>query len=247
MSWLDDVVQFSSGQIDDRVREALWARGVDDDQIAKYRLGYLNRHLPEIDLPKDFLSWSGHGEKLVDSYVLPITNLLGEVKGLQFRAVDRGVGGYMDYFSDETEPAFFGLGEAAQAMWDREEVVLVEGGFDLFPIQRVVPATVATLTARVTEQFARLLRRIVKRVYISYDRDKRGQQGTSHFIRYYGKGFEVAKPIEYPEVKMIDGKIAKDPNEIWEAWGDERLDAHLRCILDTNRTITENNHAPDFF
>lgn len=245
MTWLDDVVNFAADQIDERVRESLWARGVDDDQIKLYRLGYLDRRLPEGDLPDAFLRWSAHGEKLADTYVFPLTNALGEVKGLQFRAVDRSVRGYMDYFADETEPVLFGLGEAVKAMWKSERAILVEGTFDLFPIQRVAPEVIATLTAKVTPQFARLLRRLARRVFISYDLDQAGRLGTSKFIRAYGKDYDEVVDVEYPQVTTVDGKVAKDPNEIWEAWGDERLSAHLRCLSYTPESEIQN--ASDLF
>lgn len=246
MTWLDDIVAYAEAQVDDRVREAYWSRGADDNQIKLYRLGYIDRSLPEVELPEDFLRWSGHGEKLVDSYVFPLTNALGQIRGLQFRAVERSVRGYMDYFADDTEAILFGLGQAAQAMWTTGKVCLVEGTFDLFPIQRVSPDVVATLTAKVTLQFVRVVRRLCRRVYLSYDQDNTGRLGTSKFIRAYGKDFDEVVPIEYPQVTTIDGKVAKDPSEIWEAWGDERLSSHLRCLT-SSTPESEIQNAPEFF
>jgi DNA primase len=244
MAWLDDVADFAALQVDDRVRELYWSRGADDTQIALYRLGYINKTLPEADLPPGFLRWSSNGEKLVDSFVLPLTNALGEIKGFQFRSVDREVRGYMDYFSDETEAVLFGLGPAVDAMWGTGRAVLVEGAFDLFPLQRIAPDTVATLTARVAPQFARLLMRLVRQVFLSYDLDSAGRLGMSKFIRTYGKDFDEVTIIEYPQVTTVDGKVAKDPSEIWEAWGDDRLAEHLRCITHIR---TEMSNAPKLF
>lgn len=245
MTWLDDFVEYAQSNVDDRVREAYWSRGADDGQIQLYRLGYIDGALPDVGLPEDFVRWSFNGEKLVDSYVLPLTNALNEVRGVQFRSVERSKSGYTDYFLDETEPTLFGLGPAVQAMWKSEQAVLVEGGFDVFPVQRVfLPETVATLTAKVNAPFVRLLRRLVKRVYVSYDRDNTGRRGTSSFIRWYGKEFDVID-VEYPEIKTVEGKVAKDPSEIWEAWGDEQLGEHLRCIAEGTRT--EKSNAPDLY
>lgn len=245
MTWLDDVVEFAETQLDERVRESYWSRGADDEQIKLYRLGYINGRLPDVELPEAFLRWSGNGEKLVDSYVFPLTNALNEVRGLQFRAVDRSVRGYTDYFADDTEPVLFGLGQAVRAIWKSERVVLVEGTFDLFPIQRVAPEVVATLTAKVAPQFARLLRRLARRVFLSYDLDDTGRLGASKFIRSYGKGFDEVVTVEYPQVTTVDGKVAKDPSEIWEAWGDDRLSAYLRCLTITPESEIQN--APEFF
>ncbi len=247
MAWLDDLVAFAEAQLDDRVREAYWSRGADDAQIQLYHLGYINGVLPEnVEFPPEFLKWSANGEKLVDSYVFPLTNAAGEVRGIQLRAVDRNVRGYMDYFLDDgIEPVFFGLGQAVQAMWRSGSIVLVEGAFDVFPIQRIAPYVVATLTAKVTAQFARLIRRFAKRVYLSYDQDTAGRLGTSKFIRAYGKDYDEVVDVEYPQVTTVDGKVAKDPSEIWEAWGDERLGGHLRCLINTPESEIQN--APEFF
>lgn len=241
MTWIDDFVRLGQEQIDDEVREALWGRGVDDQQIELYKLGFYSGEVPvEMDLPESFSRWA-HGLKsrLGGTFVLPLTNTLGEVRGLQFRAVDRSRSGYLDYFIDETEPVLFGLGQAMDPLWSTEEVWLVEGAFDLFPIQRVFPNVVSTLTARITEPFLRVLRRLVKRIYLSYDMDETGRRACSKIVKL--EGFDVIKDVEYPEVVKVDGKKAKDPNDYWEAWGDDRLAAFLRCNVQT--PPTESNHA----
>ena len=54
MSWAQDLVSFSASQLTSREREALCARGVTDDQIEMFQIGYLNKSLPE-GLPEEFL------------------------------------------------------------------------------------------------------------------------------------------------------------------------------------------------
>lgn len=245
MTWLDDMVEFASSKIDDEIRESYWGRGADDNQISLYHLGYIDQTLPDTNLPPEFLKWSGSGSKLVRSYLLPLTNPIGEVKGFQFRSVDESVRGYMDYFTEDREAVLFGLGPATKAMWETERVVLVEGAFDLFPLQRIVPEVVATLTAKVAPSFARVLRRYARKVYLSYDQDVAGKRGSSKFIRSYGQDYDEVVEVEYPTVTTLGGKVAKDPNEIWMAWGDERLADHLRCTLGSQGTEIQN--APEFF
>jgi len=244
MTWLDDFVSFAEAQVDDKIREAYWSRGADDRQIVLYRLGYINKHLPEINMPSDFLRWSNHGSKLVDSFVFPLTNATGQVLGLQFRSVDRSIRGYMDYFADNTEAVLFGLGQASRYMWEVGQVCLVEGTFDLFPLQRVSPGVVATLTAKVTPQFARLLRRTCRRVFLSYDLDEAGRRGAASFTRIYGKDFDDVLTLDYPQVITVEGKLAKDPSEIWEAWGDDRLRTYLRCLT-TYKSESEMHYASE--
>lgn len=229
MSWLDILVEFAHSQVDDRVREALWERGVSNAQIELYRLGYLNKGLPE-GLSEGFIEWSSRGSKLVDVFVLPLTTATGIIAGLQFRAVERTRKGYMDYLVDHTQSVLFGLAQAMPAVWETDTIWLVEGGFDLFPIQRVFPNTVSTLTARVPESLLRLMKRMVKRVNLVYDRDATGRRGGEKFIRFHGANFEKVNDLLLPMVKNEKNELVKDPGELWEVWGDEKFNSYFRCI-----------------
>ena len=238
MTWLDEFVAETGKSIPDRARETLWGRGVTDEQIVEFGIGYIDRNLPEIMLPEPFLRWSS--DKLDDCFVLPITNAIGEIRGLQFRHVERGRSGYMDFLSEQEEAVGFGLAQAMRAVWETEEVVLVEGAFDVLPIQRVIPAVVATLTARVTEPFVRVLRRLVRRVWIGYDNDSTGSRAYQRFLSQYGRDFDIRRLL-YPKA-LFGGKPAKDPGDLWEAGGDPRLKQFLQSAMRLDN-LTEDDHA----
>lgn len=231
MTWLDDLVSFSKGQLPDRAREALYARGVTDEQIEVYEIGYFNGRLPEGDFPDKFIEWSQGGSKLTDVFCLPLTNTLGAVRGLQFRYVERARKGYMDCIPDKSEAVLFGLAQAMPHVWKTGEVYLVEGGFDLFPIQRIIPGTIATLTARVVDPLYRVLRRLCSKIWLGYDMDRTGQAASHKFRKEHGREFEVLI-VSYPQIPKSDGKgLTKDPGELWEEWGDNRLREHMQSIL----------------
>jgi hypothetical protein len=118
--------------LDESTREEFWLRGVSDQQIDLYRLGYIGLTPPSgVEYSEEFRRWwTRHKENLVESFVFPLTNWLGETRGLQLRPVLRERKHYMDFFLDRKEPVVFGLREAAQAVWDSGEVVIVEGYFD---------------------------------------------------------------------------------------------------------------------
>lgn len=236
MSWLDDLTSFAVTRLDDRVREALAARGVSDEQIDLYQIGYLNRELPPLSYPKLFLKQTYNGQKLDDMYVFPLTNVLGAVRGLQFRHVERDKKDYIDYIDDKSEVALFGLSQAMPHVWETGSILLVEGTFDLFPVQRPVPQTVATLTARVVEPLIPVLRRLVDDIWIGYDRDATGMRATANFIRGYGSEFRIHE-VAYPTPLMPNGKRAKDPGDLWELWGDEKLVAFFHSVLGTENPI----------
>lgn len=194
------------------------SRGVSPEQMLQYQIGYLDRELPK-GMAESFLEWSKGGEKLDDVFVLPLTTALGVVRGFQFRHVDRDRSGYMDYFIDRREACLFGLRQAITSMWESRSVYLVEGAFDLFPIQRATPNVVATLTAYTNKNTIRLLRRIIQRVWVGYDMDTPGRDGCKKFERHHGRDFEVYT-VSYPRVH---GAPMKDPGELWEAWGDAQM------------------------
>lgn len=228
MSWVDDLVRYAQGNLDDRVLEALWSRGASPEQIIEFSLGYLNGVLPS-GMPTEFREWSHDGAKLKDSYVLPLTNPLGAVSGFQFRSVEKSNKGYLDYFLVRDEPVLFGLGQAVPHMWGSDSVCVVEGAFDLFPVQRVLPYTVSTITAKVTDILLRWLFRLVRKVYLFYDADSTGRSACREFVREHQPDFEHLQVMEYPRgVTLPNGKLVKDPADLWEVWGDDLLGPYIR-------------------
>ncbi len=235
MTWLDDLVTFAASGLGDRERSALLCRGVSEAQIELYRWGYLNRELPPLTGADHFVKWAKGGAKLDDVFVMPLTNALGDIRGVQFRHVERDRTGYMDYFVDQSEPVFFGLSQAMPAAWQSESLFLVEGNFDLCAVQRTFPEAVATLTARVTEPLIRFMRRFVRHVWLGYDMDATGRRAGAKFARECAKDFDI-KVVSYPVIPMTNGKNTKDPSDLWEMWGEERLSAFLRALKSDNGT-----------
>jgi DNA primase len=227
MGWVDDLVSFSKGNMDERVLEALWTRGVSSSQIELFQIGYIDKKLPDIQIPPEFMKQFRNGESLEDSYVLPLTNLAGEIRGLQFRPVDRSIKKYSDFFLTESEPVLFGLGQSMQYIWDTGSACIVEGGFDLFPVQRVLPFSFSTITSKVREDLLRWLIRFVRKLYIFFDADSSGLRASSDFLNEHGSKIELVRVLDYPRGVTLNGKPVKDPADLWEAWGDDKLGPYL--------------------
>lgn len=227
--WAETLVEFAHASLGEGLRETLWARGVSDEQIDLFQLGYLNRRLPEnFGAPDEFMEWCWHGRKLDGVIVIPMTNTLGHIKGLQFRHIERGR--YSDFMLAEDEAVMFGLAQAMPHVWKHRSIWLVEGAFDLPPIHRWFPNVVATMTARVTAPLVQILRRLVDEVWVAYDNDEAGLKGRELFERFHGREFRVHF-LRYPRVKKIGGgRFVKDPNELWEAWGDARFGVFLKRL-----------------
>ena len=233
MSWLDDLVQHAHRNLTSEIREVLWGRGVTDEQMDMYGVGFLAHDLPDLPYPADFLAWARQPHRLDRVLLFPLTTATGEVRGLQLRALARARKGYMNYMPYREEALLFGLAQAMPHAFTSESIWLVEGAFDLFPIQRHFPAVVATLTARVPELLIPIMRRLVTHVLVGYDSDAAGESATKQFIRQHRSEFNV-QPVRYPKVTPPGSdQPVKDPADLWEVWGDERVGQFVRSVLPT--------------
>jgi DNA primase len=227
---MEDLVTSAHAAMSSEIRQQLWVRGVSDEQIDCYRMGCLaGARLPEsIDCAPSFRAWwAVHRRRFRNALVFPLTSTLGATHGLQFRDVNSRIRGYLDYYEYKEEPAFFGLAQAMPGVWATEEIWLVEGVFDLCPIQRHVSNVVATLHAGVSKQLARVLHRIARTLVIAYDMDSTGRKVSYDLARDMKGLFEVVI-LKLPRVRLATGVPAKDPNELWSAWGDATLGAFLQ-------------------
>jgi len=231
--WVDDLTAFCMGQMPERAQSVLYGRGVTDEQIKLYKIGYVHKRLPTLEGADDFFKWCHQGAKLEDMFVLPLTTTLGVIKGFQFRHVERERKGYTDYFLAQDEPVLFGLAQAMPHIWTTEKVLLVEGAFDLFPLQRHVPAIFATMTAKVTLPVVRLLRRLVHHVWLGYDMDAKGRKACFEFAREFGREFDT-HIVAFPKIYKVGTKeLLNDPGDLWEAWGDVRVGEFVKSLMDT--------------
>ena len=69
-------------------------------------------------------------------------------------------------------------------------------------------------------------------MYIGYDLDTTGREASARIIKTKSKDFEI-RSVTYPHAVLADGKIAKDPGDVWEAWGDVRFREFLLKTQET--------------
>jgi hypothetical protein len=120
------------------------------------------------------------------------------------------------------------MAQAMPHVWKTKAVWLVEGVFDLFPIQRVHPNVIPTLTNRVSDPLGRLLKRLVTDLWLAFDMDEKGREAVRKTTWNYRKDFTI-HDIRLPRPFSLDGKTrVKDPSELWEAWGDVKFEKFLR-------------------
>jgi hypothetical protein len=231
MGWLDDFAGQACTMVNDRVLKALAERGVSEEDARLFRIGYIDGKLPPgVDCPVPFRAWCVGGRKLIDSYVFPMTNTIGQIRGFQFRSVDRKQKDYRDYIEDPKDLALFGLSQAMPHLWEQKSVFLVEGTFDVFPVRRHFPGVIPTMTAGATDPLLRILRRLVHEVWLGYDMDTPGRRSCSDFTRKHGKDF-TCHTVVYPRPTLREGKTVKDPSDLWEVVGPDGVGRFMRALL----------------
>lgn len=205
---------------DGKAYQYLKRRGVADDQIESLGIGFIpeSEWPPYVDTEKassdELHYWekSNKGSRLKGKLLFPLTNALGSVRALQARTPDEDTKDYWKYYlpKAEVDAVFYGTSVAMQHIWESRSVVLVEGIFDLPPVQRVFPNTICLGTATVTERQMKFLKRYVDSVKIMADNDKQGRKFFSRFYQDQKLNFKSIEKVQYS---------GEDPADSWARLG----------------------------
>jgi len=206
----------------------LAARGVTEQQVYDLGLGYIpeDKWPPYIDPSKAteeesfFLDKSKKGYKLRGKVLFPMTNAMGSLRGFQVRSPNPDVKDYWKFYDlhSDVDAIFFGLDRAMPHIWRTEEIVLVEGIFDLFPVQRVFPNAVCVGTARISDLQLKFLQRHVKHVRFMFDNDEYGEGAYRKFRYEHSRDFQSVQNLSY---------LGKDPSESWARLGEAKFMAQF--------------------
>ncbi len=211
-------------------------RGLADETIARFHLGYapahgqgLTRHLREHGFEGDLLEKSGlvsvaaelegkrHFDRFRGRVIFPIANESGKVVAFGGRALGDELPKYLN--SPETaiytkSRILYNLDGAGTAIRKKGEAVLVEGYMDAIGVASAgVENVVASCGTSLTEAQIRLLGRFARRVMVNYDPDSAGVAATERSLELLlEEGFEV-------RVLSLPGGL--DPDEFVRRHGPE--------------------------
>ena len=240
--WLEDVVNAAHGSLlrtdpHHPARGYLRERGVTDDEIVTYRIGYWADQPTVVSCTPEFWSWSRRfgGNRLV----FPLTNAFGFAVGMQVRHM--GEKGYENFVLKPRDlyVPVFGLHVALPVMYAQQRVVLVEGVFDYFALVKYAPDTLCTLTANVTNAVKRILARYTTLVICCFDMDETGRRGAYKLagldvptqFRKAGDTTRLGPPKEPPPYNvMMPYYTEHDPDDLRKAGKDQEL---RRIVLPT--------------
>lgn len=220
MSWLRETLSRMTLEDDDL--EYLYTRGAKPARVDEFRC--VTWRACEADFPSDFVSVYGtRGEALDGCLITPYYLPTGEVIGFEARRWDADTKWVSDYRVSpiaKWSPVGIGL---TPSLWGRVsdggDLWLVEGQFDLYALDWVVPegsGVFATVRAGVTYHHAMFLQRFMKgRVFICYDQDETGRKAAEKASSWLTK-----LGVRCQTVNFSGGK---DPGEIWDSGGKEQL------------------------
>ncbi|MCR5829733.1 MAG: DNA primase [Lachnospiraceae bacterium] len=215
-----------------RARQYLFERGLDEETINKFGLGYAGKggetlydHLKKLGHSEEALEGTGlfNGEKgrmsdrFFNRVIFPIMDRSGKVIAFGGRIMGTASKAPKYLNSPET-PVFnkgsniYGLNIAKRTSSDT--YLLCEGYMDVIALHRAgFDSAVASLGTALTPVQAKILRRFTSRVALTYDSDGAGQAATLRAIPILrGEGLDV---------RVVNMSPKKDPDEFIKEFGAE--------------------------
>ena len=210
-------------------RRYLSQRGINQEVIAEYRLGYstdrwdgLVQYLQEKKVSLE-MAWElglifpkkreGWYDAFRGRILFPIFDLHQRVVGFGGRVIREGQPKYLNspessiYHKGEV---LYGLQVAKRYSTEKDCVIIVEGYFDLLTLHQYGwKNSVATLGTALTTQHIRILKRYTKNLITLFDADQAGMQATLRSLPLFLEEEVTGKTIALPKGEDPDGFLRK--------------------------------------
>lgn len=241
-NWLSEVL-VEGRHLTEDAEGYLLGRGMSSETIR--RLGMTLWTLHDDQAPDDEFrrKYGPKGEFLKGRLVCPCYSPRGEIIGFEARTWRMEDGKKITDFrlpQAAWNPFFLGLSPGTMhRIWSGCDVWIVEGLFDMAPMERIIPSSdvsLATVRAKLSWAHAEFLRRYVRRgrVNLVYDRDETGRKQTDGWTDEHGKrrwgALEVLQRVGV-ECRDIPYRGGKDPGEIWDQGGEPALREAFAHVL----------------
>ena len=219
-----------------RARDYVKGRGLLEDTIARFKLGYspnswdaLGGYLKERGYSKDELMNSGlivareNGEsydRFRNRLIFPICDSRGYVVGFGARSLDNSSPKYIN--SPQTRlfdksGILYGLDVAAKEIREYDRAVIVEGYMDaIIAHQGGYGNVVASMGTAVTEKQVNTLKRLTRNVILALDADVAGEEAMLRSVVYQNILGSEIRVVVLPEGKDPDSVIRENP----QSWHD---------------------------
>lgn len=230
MTWLAEHLQ--SLALSEEHEGYLLGRGAQEGTIA--RLGIKTWHPTQSPVPDEAFraSFGPHGEAWEGWLMWPLLCPRGRVLGVSGRrAPYKDISRHLLPEAD-WHPVFVGLTpDAMSRIWDGTDIWVVEGIFDLFPLEWARPHDVVLGTERAhmasqhIDFMTRFARRPGQRVWLVYDNDVAGQKAMHGGVNAQGqKRLGALQRLQRAGVAAAPFAYSgKDPGAVWEHGGAEKV------------------------
>ncbi len=201
----------------DKVAQDLRARGITEQAIIHFRLGYDSgvtiSKLAEIGTEREMQMASLINERggsyLARRWVFPIFNEEGAVVGFTGRAC-----------SDRAKVKYLRTRDANKLMYNlpalrQREIYLTEGPMDVISLWQLGLNAAGLMGTRVPERYMEVLKKM-DRVYVVLDGDDAGRAGA---VKIAGEIGENAKILQLPEGEDANSKYVKCRGDLEEFLG----------------------------
>jgi DNA primase len=228
-------------------REYLQNRGISDETIKQFRLGYVPDTWRSLT---DYFEGSGLSLKLAEQaglvvagkegrfydrfrsrLIFPIENISGEIVAFGGRILEKGE---PKYLNSPESPVYikgrilYGLNKAKEEIRKKGFALIVEGYFDLISLWNAgIGNVVATLGTALTREHLELLRRYTLEVVALFDPDEAGKKALDRSLELFLSMRMRARALILPE--------GCDPDDYVKKYGKDKLDeliAHAPAISD---------------
>lgn len=212
--WLTNVIQ--CGTLREDTASYLYGRGCKPESMRD--MGFFNWNTQGIDPAPDrefTKKYGPKGEKLQQWVIWPLYTPKGVLAGFEGRAPEKKIiSCYLISPDFHWNSVWIGMPQAMPLIWGGGTVWVVEGLFDLLPLQWVIPTGDVVLASRragLTEDQLSFLVRFARSVNMVYDRDAAGQRESQKVLR-------ALRDYRVPCREITYGG-GKDPGEIWMSGG----------------------------
>ncbi|MGL4989765.1 MAG: DNA primase [Sarcina sp.] len=248
---------FSNLQRDTKIKEYFYRRGLTDQTLRSFGIGYAKDgwretlgFLKNLNLKEDIIKETGlviYNEEKKSTYdrfrnrvIFPVFDIYGNVIGFGGRVLDDSKPKYLN--SPETlvfdkGTNLYGLNFAIKNNGIKDKtIIMVEGYMDCISLhQHGIINAVASLGTALTINQGKLLRRYADTVIISYDADIAGQMATL-------RGLDVLTEVGL-DVRILTIPKGKDPDEFVRVNGKEaflNLIKNAQKLIEYKLTIAKN-------
>jgi len=174
-----------------------------------------------------------YGEKIEGALICPLTNPRGDLLGFEARSIlGKRISQFKVFPKAAWNPVWIGCRRAMARIYGGGDIWVVEGQFDLYPLEWVIPETdvvLASLRAQLTRAQVEFLRRVSGfggTVHMVYDRDETGKKGVHGWVDDQGKRhWGALEQLRYVGVPCDDVPYrgGEDLGEVWDSGGVEAM------------------------